>query len=484
MIEVRGEVYFPVKAFEQLNVTADRGGGPAVREPAQRRGRLAPTEGREGHGVPAAPDVGALVRGGGGHLVRTRTRSSSPGPRRSGCPVPPTTEHRRGSEGGHRVPPAMGEEAALRRLGDRRRRDQGRRREAPAPARRDEPRSAVGDRLQVPARGTDRAAEVDRGAHRPHREGHAVRRPRARVRGGRHDHERDAAQRGRGPPEGRPQGRHGDRPPRGRRDPGDRRAGPGEAAEERAAVEDAEGLHLVRDRARAARRGGGLALPEQGRLSRSVRGVAVPLRGTGSDGHRGPRLQDGHRPAGARLHRGPRRHLRGSPRSSSRELAGFKDKSIAERSSARSRDPRTGPSGGCSPALNIRHVGSHVAEVLASGVPDRSTRSRRHRPRRSTTSPRSGPRSRRRSQRGSPTRRTSPWSRSSATAGVRLEDQPPRTGPKPLEGKTIVLTGGLDTLSRDEATRLAQRAGARGLLQCLQEDRLRGRGREPGLETR
>jgi DNA ligase (NAD+) len=47
-------------------------------------------------------------------------------------------------------------------------------------------------------------------------------------------------------------------------------------------------------------------------------------------------------------------------------------------------------------------------------------------------------------------------------AGVRLEDEaPPTEGPKPLEGKTIVLTGGLDTLSRDEATRLAQRAGAR-----------------------
>jgi DNA ligase (NAD+) len=46
--------------------------------------------------------------------------------------------------------------------------------------------------------------------------------------------------------------------------------------------------------------------------------------------------------------------------------------------------------------------------------------------------------------------------------GVRLEDEaPPDTGPKPLEGTTIVLTGGLDTVSRDEATKLAQRAGAR-----------------------
>ena len=47
-------------------------------------------------------------------------------------------------------------------------------------------------------------------------------------------------------------------------------------------------------------------------------------------------------------------------------------------------------------------------------------------------------------------------------AGVRLEDEPPAdAGPKPLEGLTIVLTGGLDTLSRDEAARLAQQAGAR-----------------------
>ena len=48
------------------------------------------------------------------------------------------------------------------------------------------------------------------------------------------------------------------------------------------------------------------------------------------------------------------------------------------------------------------------------------------------------------------------------SAGVRLQDEaPPDEGPKPLEGQTIVLTGGMDTFSRDEAARLAQRAGAR-----------------------
>ena len=43
--------------------------------------------------------------------------------------------------------------------------------------------------------------------------------------GGRHDHLRHAAQRGRGPAQGRAQGRHGHRAPRRRRDPRDRGAG-------------------------------------------------------------------------------------------------------------------------------------------------------------------------------------------------------------------------------------------------------------------
>jgi DNA ligase (NAD+) len=47
-------------------------------------------------------------------------------------------------------------------------------------------------------------------------------------------------------------------------------------------------------------------------------------------------------------------------------------------------------------------------------------------------------------------------------AGVRLADEAPaEAGPKPLAGKTIVLTGGLETISRDEASALAQEAGAR-----------------------
>jgi DNA ligase (NAD+) len=46
-------------------------------------------------------------------------------------------------------------------------------------------------------------------------------------------------------------------------------------------------------------------------------------------------------------------------------------------------------------------------------------------------------------------------------AGVRMADERRKAGTQPLAGKTIVLTGGLESLSRDEATAAAQEAGAR-----------------------
>jgi DNA ligase (NAD+) len=48
------------------------------------------------------------------------------------------------------------------------------------------------------------------------------------------------------------------------------------------------------------------------------------------------------------------------------------------------------------------------------------------------------------------------------TAGVRLaEEREAEEGPRPLAGTTLVLTGGLEQLSREEAVAAAQDAGAR-----------------------
>ena len=158
-------------------------------------------------------------------------------------------------------------------------------------------------------------------------------------------------------------GRHGDRAPRRRRDPRDRRAGARQAEEERAAVEDAEGLHRVRDAARPPRGRGRLPVSEQARLPVAGARVAVPLRGPRRDGHRAPRLHD----RDALLEKGliedpadiyaldadKLRSSRGSRRSRSRT------------SSSRSRASKDRPIWRLLVGLNIRHVGTHVAQVLA-----------------------------------------------------------------------------------------------------------------------
>ena len=48
-----------------------------------------------------------------------------------------------------------------------------------------------------------------------------------------------------------------------------------------------------------------------------------------------------------------------------------------------------------------------------------------------------------------------------AAAGVAMREEGHTEGPRPLEGKTLVLTGGLVTLSRDQAKDLIIRLGGR-----------------------
>jgi DNA ligase (NAD+) len=111
--------------------------------------------------------------------------------------------------------------------------------------------------------------------------------------------------------------------------------------------------------------------------------------------------------------------------------------------------------------LNIRHVGSHVAEVLASAFRSIDAIAAASEDEIDAV-PEIGPTVAATVRAWFDDEENLGLIEKLRKAGVRLEDEaPPDTGPKPLEGTTIVLTGGLDTLSRDEAARLAQQAGAR-----------------------
>ena len=74
IVEIRGEMYLPVQAFEQLNDGLLAAGQKAVRQPAQRRRRFAAAEGPEGDRGAAASIVGAFVRRGRGRVVRLAHR--------------------------------------------------------------------------------------------------------------------------------------------------------------------------------------------------------------------------------------------------------------------------------------------------------------------------------------------------------------------------------------------------------------------------
>jgi DNA ligase (NAD+) len=142
------------------------------------------------------------------------------------------------------------------------------------------------------------------------------------------------------------------------------------------------------------------------------------------------------------------------------ELPGFKDKSITNilERIERSKDQ---PLWRLLVGLNIRHVGSHVAQVLADAFGSIDALM-------SATEdeidavPEIGPEIAATVAEWFSEEENRALIERLRAAGVRLEDETrPDSGPKPLEGKTIVLTGSLPTLSRDEATAQAQAAGAR-----------------------
>ena len=141
-----------------------------------------------------------------------------------------------------------------RPLRDRRRRGEGRRRRAAAPARLDRraPRWAIA--FKYPPEEVNAKLLVDRGQHRPHRPGDAVRRDGA-DQGRRLDgREGDPAQRPRGQAQGRPAGRHRGAAQGRRRDPRDRRPGAGAASRGAEPVGDADRVPVLRHRRWRSRR--------------------------------------------------------------------------------------------------------------------------------------------------------------------------------------------------------------------------------------
>ncbi|HEU4526391.1 MAG TPA: NAD-dependent DNA ligase LigA [Actinomycetota bacterium] len=143
------------------------------------------------------------------------------------------------------------------------------------------------------------------------------------------------------------------------------------------------------------------------------------------------------------------------------QIEGFADRSIQNllASIERSKDQ---PVWRLLVALNIRHVGEHVAQVLARafGSLDALAVATAEQ---IDDVPEIGP---------AIAQSVAEWFREPANlalieklraAGVRMADEAPETPREdgPLAGVTMVLTGGLERLSREEATALAQGAGAR-----------------------
>ena len=280
-----------------------------VRQPAQRRRRLPAPEGPEGDrharprdGLPRHRRPRGLRAD---HAERGVRRAGGVGA--AGLRAGQGGADPRGGRGADRprgrAPPHD------RRLRDRRPGRQGRRRVAPAAAGLDEPGAALGDRVQVPARGGQHPPEVDRGQRRPHRPGDAVRRDGADQGRGLDRRERHPPQRPRGQAQGRPSRRHGHPAQGRRRDPRDPRSRAGPAAEGAQAVEDAHEVPGLRDAAGPAEGGRqGPPLPQPRALPGPGARARVPRRRPWCLRHRGARLRGGRRAPRRR-----RDHQRGRP---------------------------------------------------------------------------------------------------------------------------------------------------------------------------
>ena len=142
------------------------------------------------------------------------------------------------------------------------------------------------------------------------------------------------------------------------------------------------------------------------------------------------------------------------------QLPGFKEKSIANLL-AQIEGSKDRPIWRLLVGLNIRHVGTHVAQVLARafGSIDALAAASEDQ---IDAIPEIGPEIAATVREWFDEDENRQLVDKLRAAGLRLADEVVgRDAPKALEGVTLVLTGGLETISREEATERAQAAGAR-----------------------
>jgi DNA ligase (NAD+) len=143
------------------------------------------------------------------------------------------------------------------------------------------------------------------------------------------------------------------------------------------------------------------------------------------------------------------------------QLPGFADRSIANLLGSIERG-KDRPIWRLLTALNIRHVGTHVAQVLArafGSIDAIGSASEQE----IDDVEEIGPEIARSVHAWFADKQNRALIDKLRSSGVRMRDERPAAAERdlPLAGKTIVLTGGLDRLSREEATAAAQAAGAR-----------------------
>ena len=162
LLEVRGEVFLPGRGVRAAQRVDDRRRQAGVRQPAQRRGRLAAPEGPAGHRDPRARHGlprhrrarGLRAEGAVPRLRRARRLGAADLRRRSRC-----CRRSRRSRATSSTPASTATRSSpyeidgvVVKVDDV---------VAAAPARLDQPGAAVGDRVQVPARGGQRQAALD-----------------------------------------------------------------------------------------------------------------------------------------------------------------------------------------------------------------------------------------------------------------------------------------------------------------------------------